>query len=182
MDEETRELPTNDKDRRVLPPEYSDPTRYTVASNGAIRDIKTGRIVTTPGGGKYAIAPTNSSELRSLWKAQKARAKLRGMVRGMLDADGKQIDVSDIDDELIMQANSAAEALTAHMVRTFLTSNNLRGMGETYTKLMELDENAQDSGPAQAAASAVADLAAAIRAIAERQERQAVEGTVIDAE
>ena len=104
------------------------------------------------------------------------------MVRGVKDANGEPIDVSDIDDELIMQANSAAEALTAHMVRTFLASNNLRGMGETYTKLMELDENAQDSGPAQAAASAVADLAAAIRAIAERQDRQAIDGTVIDAE
>ena len=165
-----------------LPPEYDDPTRYRVLSNGAIFDNDIKRIVANPGGGTKAITKANSSELRSLWKAQKARAKLRGMVRGVLDADGKQIDVSDIDDELIMQANSAAEALTAHMVRTFLASNNLRGMGETYTKLMELDENAQDSGPAQAAASAVADLAAAIRAIAERGDRQAVDGTVIDAE
>ena len=182
MDEETRELPAKNTQPMTLPPEYSDPVRYRVLSNGAIFDNEIKRIVAIPGGGTKAITKATSSELRSLWKAQKARAKLRGMVRGVKDANGEPIDVSDIDDELILQANSAAEALTAHMVRTFLTSNNLRGMGETYAKLMELDENAQDSGPAQAAASAVADLAAAIRAIAERQDRQAVDGTVIDAE
>ena len=176
------ELPAKDAQTRTLPPEYSDPERYRVLSNGAIFDNEIKRIVAMPGGGKTAITKATSGELRSLWKAQKARAKLRGMVRGVKDANGEPIDVSDIDDELILQANSAAEALTAHMVRTFLASNNLRGMGETYTKLMELDENAQDSGPAQAAASAVADLAAAIRAIAERQDRQAIDGTVIDAE
>ena len=182
MDEETRELPTNDKDRRVLPPEYSDPTRYTVASNGAIRDIKTGRIVTTPGGGKYAIAPANSSELRALWKAKKARSRLRGLVRGVMDANGKQIDVSDVDDELVVQASDALEAMTAHFVRTFMSSKNLRGMSEGFGKLADIEDGAQDSGPAQAAASAVADLAAAIRAIAERGDRQAIDGTVIDAE
>ena len=175
MDEETRELPP-------VPPEYSDKERYRVLSNGAIYDMQIKRIVSTPGGGKYAITQANAGALRSLWKAQKARAKLRGMVRGVKDANGEPIDVSDIDDELIMQANSAAEALTAHMVRTFMQSKNLRGMGETYTKLLDLDDNAQDSGPAQAAASAVADLAAAIRAIAERQDRQAIDGTVTDAE
>ena len=165
-----------------LPPEYDDPTKYRLNAAGSVVSVETGRIVANPGGGKYAIAPASSRELRSLWKAQKARAKLRGMVRGVKDANGEPIDVSDIDDELIMQANSAAEALTAHMVRTFMQSKNLRGMGETYTKLLDLDDNAQDSGPAQAAASAVADLAAAIRAIGERQDRQAIDGTVTDAE
>lgn len=163
-----------------LPPEYDDPTKYRLNAAGSVVSIETGRIVANPGGGRYAIAPATSRELRALWKAQKARAKLRGMVRGVKDANGDPIDVSDIDDELILQANSAAEALTAHMVMTFLGSNNLRGMGEAYTKLMDLDDNAAEGGPAQAAASAVADLAAAMRAIVERQDRDTVDGTVVD--
>ena len=164
-----------------LPPEY-DPTKYRLNAAGSVVSIETGRIVANPGGGKYAIAPANSSELRALWKAKKARSRLRGLVRGVMDANGKQVDVSDVDDELVVQASDALEAMTAHFVRTFMDSKNLRGMSEGFGKLADIDDNAPDSGPAQAAASAVADLAAAIRAIAERQERQAVEGTVIDAE
>ena len=174
------ELPAKDTQTRTLPPEYSDPERYRVLSNGAIYDMQIKRIVSTPGGGTTAITQASAGELRALWKAKKARSRLRGLVRGVMDANGKQVDVSDIDDELVVQASDALEAMTAHFVRTFMGSKNLRGMSEGFGKLADIDDNAPDSGPAQAAASAVADLAAAIRAIAERQERQAVGGTVID--
>ena len=92
-----------------LPPEYDDPTKYRLNAAGSVVSVETGRIVANPGGGKYAIAPASSRELRSLWKAQKARAKLRGMVRGVLDADGKQIDVSDIEDRKSTRLNSSHE-------------------------------------------------------------------------
>lgn len=44
--------------------------------NGAIADIKTGRIITTPGGGNKAITKQNSGELQRL-RREKAAAALR---------------------------------------------------------------------------------------------------------
>ena len=153
-----------------LPPEYSDETRYKLLANGAVYDRQVGRIVANPGGGTKAITQARSSELRSLWRAQKARSRLRGLVRGIKDADGKQIDVSDIDDELVMQANDAAEALTAHMVRTFMQSKNLRGMGETYTKLLDIDDKDAETGSTTGdSVRALVDLVRAIQDAAQVQ-------------
>lgn len=172
-------------DEIITPPDYSDETRYKRLANGAIYDREVGRIVSNPGGGTTAITQARSSELRSLWKASQARSRLRGLVRGVCDADGKQIDVSDIDDELIMQANDAAEALTAHMVRTFLASKNLRGMGETYTKLMGLDDRpTDDSAGSDSAAGSVTALLVALRDVIaagqQHTQRETVEGSVRD--
>ena len=152
-----------------LPPEY-DPAEYRLSANGSIVSRETGRIVANPGGGKHAISPASSREIRSLWRAQKARSRLRGLVRGIKDADGKQIDVSDIDDELVLQANDAAEALTAHMVRTFMASKNLRGMGETYTKLLDIDDKDAETGGATGdSVRALVDLVRAIQDAAQVQ-------------
>lgn len=159
-----------------LPPEYNDPTKYRLNAAGSVVSVETGRIVANPGGGKYAIAPATSRELRSLWREKKLRDKLRGMVRGA------GVEPSEIDEELIRQAGSAAEVYYAHLGSTFLSSKNLRGMGETIERLLSVGEEGDKEAASVLQSSAVADLAAAIRSLAEKQERDIIDGTVTDAE
>ena len=171
------ELPAKDTQTRALPPEYSDPERYRVLSNGAIYDMQTKRIAANPGGGTTAITHASASHLHTLWAAKKRRAQLRGLVRGT------DIDPSDIPDELLAQAESAAEVVVAHTVKTYLASKNIRGMAEVLNKILMLDDDSGGQAQDNPAAKAVTDLAAAIRAIAEgQQQRDIVDGKVTDAD
>ena len=102
--------------------------------NGAIYDMDNGRIVANPGGGSHAITSDTASGFLARRRAVGLRSQLRGMVRGAgYDLTDSEID--EITDELLAKSGSALEAVTAHMVHTFLTSKNLRGMGEVYDKL-----------------------------------------------
>ena len=146
------------------------PERYKILDSGAIYGLKEGHIVANPGGGKTAITHATSGELRTLWTEKKTLAKLRGIARGA------RVKVSDIDADLLGSATSAVEILTAHMARTFLQSSNLRGMGETYTKL--LDESNKDSdvpgtGNNVALVEAIRDILAFV---AEKNEREIIDG------
>jgi hypothetical protein len=74
----------------------------------------------------YEITHENARELLARRRAIGLRAQLRGLAK----AEG--VDPSEIDDELLMQAGSAVEALTLHMAQTFQKSSSLRGMAEVY--------------------------------------------------
>jgi hypothetical protein len=104
--------------------------RLKTLSNGAVYDLDKGRIVTgPPGGGTQAITSDNAKEMLARRRLVGLRAQLRGLAR----AEG--VDPSEIDDELLMQAGSAVEALTLHMAKTFKESKSLRGMSEAYGAL-----------------------------------------------
>ena len=55
------------------------------------------------------------------------------MIRGA----GLEIDPDAADEELVAKAADALELYVAHLGATFLKSSNLRGMGESMTKLIE---------------------------------------------
>ena len=159
-----------------LPPEY-DPAEYRVNANGAIVSRATGRIVKgPPGGGKYGISPARSSELRSLWRSQKIRDQLRGIVLGA------GMEPSDIDDDLIRQAGTAAEAYYAHLGQTFLGSKNLRGMGETVTRLLGLDDKDTEAGNnAGETVRALTELLHAVQdVVAQQAQPDIIDGVAID--
>ena len=107
-----------------------DPARHKMLKNGAVYDLTIGRIVTNPGGGTHAISSDNAKELLSRRRLVGLRAQLRGLAR----AEG--VDPADVDDELLLQAGSALEALTLHMAKTFKKSESLRGMSEAYGALV----------------------------------------------
>lgn len=146
-------------------------SRYKILKNGAIYDLEQGRIIANPGGGTTAITHATSSEYRTLWREKKVEAKLRGLARGA------GIDPDDIDRDLVRSAASAAEVVTAHMAQTFLSSRNLRGMGETYVKLMG-DEDVQDA----TRGSDVQAIAGAVKAVMAVLAGRKDEPDVIEAE
>lgn len=150
-------------------PDYSDTTRYRINAAGSIVSIETGRIVANPGGGKNAITPARSRELYTLRRARQERDRLVGLARSM------GVNPSDVDDELLEQAGSAIAALTEHMARTFMQSSNLRGMGETYSRLLGLDDDRQtpqEGGQVGALTALLAQIRGLIG------DRQVVDGVV----
>lgn len=76
------------------------------------------------------ITVANAREFQSRLRTNSLRGQLKGLLRGA------GIDPADTDEELIAQAESAADAFAAHLAKTFIASKNLRGMGEVYNKIM----------------------------------------------
>jgi hypothetical protein len=99
--------------------------------NGMLKDAATGHLMRGP---DHALITTSERgrELVAARRAKGIRAQLRGMARGA-DID---LDPDMIEDELISKAADAGEVYTAHFGKTFLKSNNIRGLGEAYSKLM----------------------------------------------
>jgi hypothetical protein len=93
-------------------------------SDGSVRDAHGYMLKSLPG--KRFITVDNARELL----ARRRLIGLRAQLRGLAKAEG--VDPSEIDDELLMQAGSALEALTLHMASTFKKSSSLRGMAEVY--------------------------------------------------
>jgi len=116
------------------------------------------------------INKQTAREFNALWRQQKEMAKLRGLCAGA------GIEIDDIEADLIQSGLAAAEIVTAHMTRTFLSSKNLRGMGETYTKLMQDSDG--DTGNVSISQSA--ELVDALTRLVEQVKPQKVD--VIDAE
>jgi hypothetical protein len=117
------------------------PDEYTVESNGAVRSKANGQIVTifqelNP----HAITAANSRQLHALRKAQGTRSKLLGLIDAARQHDPK-LELPDpdtlTDEEIIKAGGDAVRLLTKHTAITYLGSGNLRGMGETFTKLLE---------------------------------------------
>lgn len=92
--------------------------------NDAYYDIKTGRIVLNPGGGKFGIKPETAREVGAIYRKRAELAKLRGMIIGA------GLEVPEDVENLLEIAGMAEEAVVAHMMKTFLASPNLRGMAE----------------------------------------------------
>ncbi len=114
--------------REVPQPDGSIAWEYT---DGSIRNANGHPVPGTK-------VPNNGNDITRdnarLMLARRRVVGLRAQLRGLARAEG--VDPSDIDDELLMQAGSAAEALTLHMAETFKRSNSLRGMSEAYGALM----------------------------------------------
>lgn len=99
-------------------------------SDGSIRNWKGHPLPGTkvPNNGKD-ITRENARDMLARRRLVGLRAQLRGLAR----AEG--VDPADVDDELLLQAGSAVEALTLHMAQTFKKSSSLRGMSEAYGAL-----------------------------------------------
>jgi hypothetical protein len=81
---------------------------------------------------------------------QRRRSKaLVSHLKGIAQGAGIEL-AEDADLEQIVQgASDGVQALTRHMAQTFLTSSNLRGMGEAWGKLTAPILGAPDSDPDQ---------------------------------
>lgn len=110
----------------------ANPERYTIIPGGAVRDTETGRIVTHVGG-KNLI----TKETSQLMHARRRELGLRSHLRGMILGAGLDLDPDDVEDDLVRKASDALELYVAHMGKTFLKSQNIRGMGEIFPKLVE---------------------------------------------
>lgn len=138
--------------------------RLKTLSNGSVYDLDKGRIVKgPPGGGTQAITSDNAKEMLARRRLVGLRAQLRGLARA------QNVDPSEIDDELLMQAGSAVEALTQHMARTFMGSKSLRGMSEAYGALTAplVGDKREQSQPVETGdfvRSLIADIADIARA------------------
>lgn len=98
--------------------------------SGAIRDMTAARLVRGPD--HALITKENAAEMA----ARKKQIALVSQLRGLAKSQGWDVP-DDTDFERLAQlAGNAVEALTMHMAKTFRESSNLRGMGETYTKLV----------------------------------------------
>jgi hypothetical protein len=148
-----------DETKNLLRPEYSDPTRYRHYRNGAVYDLERGRIVAMDGeNGTTLITKENAREYQRRGRQALLISQLRGLAGTINELP------PDADLEAITQgAATVIEALTKHYTRTFLKSNNLRGMAESYAKLISPllgdDEADQDRQPDQIPARAILILA-----------------------
>ena len=135
-------------------------------SDGSIRNYHGHPVPGTgiPAGEPYRITTDNHQSIL----ARRRLVGLRAQLRGLAAANG--VDPSEIDDELLLQAGSAAEAITKHMAETFLGSNSLRGMSESYNALMsplvgdkrERDPIGNDEDRTQTLIQDLAEIARAI--------------------
>lgn len=131
-------------------------------SDGSIRN-SSGHMVERLSTGGAVITPDVARDFLSRRRLVGLRAQLRGLARA------NDIDPSEIDDELLMQAGSAVEALTQHMARTFMGSKSLRGMSEAYGALTAplVGDKREQSQPVETGdfvRSLIADIADIARA------------------
>lgn len=117
-------------DKNLLRPDYSaDPQRYRELKNGSIYDMERGRIVS--GAITTRITSDNARAMVERRKQRFVISKLRGLAGAIKELP------PDADLETITEgAADVVEALSRHFARTFLKSSNLRGMAESYAKLI----------------------------------------------
>lgn len=101
-----------------------------VYDNGMEKDAATGQMVKPPP--HALITPETSQAMLKRRREIGILAQLKALAK----SNGETIDDDDSLEEIARKAASAAEAVTLHMIKTFKESENLRGMGETYTKIM----------------------------------------------
>lgn len=107
---------------------HEDGRDILVYDNGAKKDAKTGYWISPPP--SVRITGDNARAMLARRRAIGLRSQLEGL------AESIGVDPSEIDDDLLLQSGTALRALTRHMAETFRKSNNLRGMAETYDKLV----------------------------------------------
>jgi ketosteroid isomerase-like protein len=109
----------------------ANPERYQILASGAIKDLQTGYFCGNIGG-KYTITPSSSPAMLQRRRDVAMVAHMRGLSKAM----GVEMPDDAELDAIIEGAGNAIEAITAHMAKTFLGSKNLRGMGETFGRLV----------------------------------------------
>ena len=122
--------------------------RYKTLSNGAIYDLKAGKICANPGGGTTAITQAISSEYRARNHAKKTAAAARGVAVAI--ANGRGVDgVPGDDDAWQMAAEQVAAALFSPKFRD--RTDALRVLGPivdaVHDKSVQVQQ--QQSQPAQ---------------------------------
>ena len=132
----------NDKSLLRAPPGFSDPDRYQVTSNGAVKDLQAGgRIVAMdPSRNPAAFTPENGAAMQKKGMAARRIREMRGIALG----HGIELpDDADLE-QIAAAAGSAWEALIAHTYRVYMSSKNIRGMGEIIPKLASAFQDDDD--------------------------------------
>ena len=113
----------------------SQPEKYRLLSNGAVLLIETGKIIASfPELNPHAFTSANSHEIQRLSRIKKLRSKLMGIA----DLTHSPADVSKMTDEQLIEAGGdSVRFLTAHLGVEFLASRNVRGLAESYSKLVD---------------------------------------------
>lgn len=109
-----------------------DNQRYIHLKSGAVYDKEVGRIVGHSGEGEYQITKANA---RAMVERKKEKA-IRSQLRGLAAKEGLALPEDASEDEILKGALDGIEALTAHMKNVFLKSENIRGLGEAYQRLV----------------------------------------------
>ena len=114
-----------------IPKKYQDPEKYRLLDSGAVYDLKAGRICDNLGG-KYSITSENARTFLD----RRREVGLIAQLRGLASAEGIELgDDAELHD-IVHGAASAVEALTKLLAQKFKESDNIRGMGEVYSKLI----------------------------------------------
>jgi len=113
----------------------ADPERYTELKSGSFQDNVTHRIVRMfPSENPFAITAANARQMQALARLKKARSKLQGLA----DLTHTPVDVDGMsDEELISAAGDSVRTITKHMAEQFVNSKNVRGLAESYSKLVD---------------------------------------------
>lgn len=158
------------------------PERYKVLKSGAVYDREVGRIVSHSGEGEYQIT---SATARAML-AKKREKAIAAQMRGLAAKNGIALPPDATDEEVLNGALDGMEALTAHMKKVFLESNNIRGLAEAYTKLTAPLVGSQSDEreiPDHLVEAKAKELLHGLSAMAKRiREEQIANGGVIDAE
>ena len=169
----------------------ADPERYTELKSGSFQDNVTHRIVAMFSElNPYSITPANARQMQALARLKKARSKLQGLA----DLTHTRVDVDAMtDEELISAAGDGVRTLTKHMAEQFIASKNVRGLAESYSKLVDAlgeEPNRQalpeplPPGVVSMNASTLLELARQIEAhtAAERDKARSLDAEVINSD
>lgn len=153
--------------------------RYRILESGAVQDLTTGKIVSNSGVGKYAITRANSAAMLSKRRQKYLRSHMRGLAMALYSLTG-----SEPDEDIFEKATNTLEVCVAHMARTFVNSDNLRGMGEVFSKLVVpvlAQEQAEEQEEKILRRGDLAQLLHELAALARKAEQQD-DSQVIDVE
>ena len=158
--------------------ETIDGVDVLIYPNGAIKRADNGHWIKPPNGGSITTSE-RARELQAkgqqMRRAQGIRSKLLGMVKGA----GLDIDQNAPDEELIETAGSALEVFTAHMGKTFLKSNNIRGMGEVFPKLTDPFNPPETTQEENKRVNDIEALTELVKLLKEAIQPESIEGKVI---
>jgi hypothetical protein len=151
-----------------------------IYDNGAMQRRDNGQYL-KPAPANVIRTTERAHEMRQLRREKGLRSRMKGIALGM----GIDVDADAVDEDIIDAASDALEALTAHFVRTFSGSKNLRGMAESYGKLSDPFDKPEEVAKAQQdetneLSGAIRGLIDAIQEVASRGQQDYVEGDARD--
>jgi hypothetical protein len=123
----------------------SQPDKYRILESGAVQDISTGKMIDNLGG-KYTLTPARASDLAERRRQMAVLSHMRGVAKGA----GIELSEDASLDEIIQGAGNGIEAYMAHLGKTFLKSESIRGQGEAYGQIVRPilgDDRGKQDGP-----------------------------------